>query len=399
MSQSLRIAIDARLTTGAPGGLMQVVIGMAHGLSRLDDGNEEYSFLVRPDYDGWLDEYLGRNCRVQHCSTKRSWRRTIRKVANRFGRCRPEVAHSDGCVERNGFDGVHFLLAMGFKTRLPNVYHVHDLQHLHYPEHFCRRTLAVRSVVFDTLCRQASRVFTMTNWGKQDLVQRIGMPAEKVAVVPWGSVLSAYSEPSPTELKKIQDKYQLAQPFAFYPAKAYPHKNHLGLLQAVAQLRDRHGLILPLLFSGAQGVASNAIERTIADLGLGNQVRHLGFVEPDVVAALFRLCHCLVFPSLFEGWGLPITEAMSLRKPIACSNATCLPEVARDAAIYFDPRRPEEIAEALARIWIDVGLRQQLACSAEDVAATLTWENTARQFRSHYRDLFGSKANQTAAVA
>jgi glycosyltransferase involved in cell wall biosynthesis len=395
----LRIAIDARLTPTAPGGVLQVVIGMAHGLSQLTDGDEKYSFLVEAAYDGWLDAYVGDNCRIVRADGAAQVTKSLRNLSVRLGLAKLAVPKSDGMIERHGFDGIHFLLPMGFRTCLPSVYQIHDLQHLHFPEYFHRRTRLLRDAMYNTLCGQASRIFTMTNWGKLDLVKRLRVSADKVTVVPWGSVLNAYSEPSPAQLDQVRNEFGLAEPFAFYPAKAYPHKNHKRLLQAVARLRDVENLRVPLILSGADGAASATIEKTIAGLRLEDQVRHLGFVDGPTMAALFNLCHGVVFPSLFEGWGLPVTEAMSLQKPIACADATCLPEVARDAAVYFDPYDVPSIAEQIARVWTDNRLRDQLQQRAVQVAGALTWENTARQFRSHYRNIFGAAVRKHTAAA
>jgi glycosyltransferase involved in cell wall biosynthesis len=393
----LRIAIDARMTPTAPGGVLQVLIGMAHGLSQLTDGDEEYTFLVKSPYDGWLDKYLGDNCRTLRVASPPST--SFQQLMTRLGLRRPVVPKSDGAIEQHEFDGIHFLLPMGFRTCIPSFYQIHDLQHLHFPENFLRRTRQLRDAMYATMCDQAHRVFTMTDWGKRDVVRRLQIDPEKVSVVPWGSVLGAYSKPSRQQLDRVRDKFKLREPFAFFPAKAYPHKNHERLLQAIARLRDDQNLIVPIVLSGAPGAASPRIEQTITQLHLDGQVRHLGFVDPSDVTALFYLCRCLVFPSLFEGWGLPLTEAMSLEKPIVCADATCLPEVARDAAVYFDPNNVQSIAHQLSRIWNDEKLCQRLAQKARVVVESLTWHNTAHQFRTQYRNAFGNTHAPHSAAA
>ncbi|MEE3220870.1 MAG: glycosyltransferase, partial [Planctomycetota bacterium] len=105
------------------------------------------------------------------------------------------------------------------------------------------------------------------------------------------------------------------------------------------------------------------------------------------------------FPSLFEGWGLPITEALSLKRPIACANAACLPEVAGDAAAYFDPLNVKSIAYQIRQVWTNAELRKRLAQNARGVVRNLTWKNTAQQFRAHYRDIFGGNSARHAVAA
>ncbi|MFP6614341.1 MAG: glycosyltransferase family 1 protein [Pirellulales bacterium] len=392
-----RIAIDARMTPTSPGGVLQVVIGMAHGLSQLTDGNEEYTFLVDSSYDGWLDVYLGDNCQLLQVGFTSSV--TLRSAAARMGFAKPAVPKSDGTVERQGYDGIHFLLPMGFRTRVPSFYQIHDLQHLHFPENFSRRTRLLRDAMYAAMCGQATRVFTMTAWGKQDAVDRLRLEPEKIDVVPWGSVLSAYREPSSEKLDQVCNKYRLNGPFALFPAKAYAHKNHGRLLKAIARLRDQEQLRVPLVLCGAPGAATASIDRTIARLCLKDQVRHLGFVGSDDITALFHRCHCVVFPSLFEGWGLPITEALSLKRPIACANAACLPEVAGDAAAYFDPLNVKSMAYQIRQVWTNAELRKRLAQNARGVVRNLTWKNTAQQFRTHYRDIFGGNSARHTVAA
>jgi glycosyltransferase involved in cell wall biosynthesis len=385
----MRVAIDARLTSRAPGGVWQVVVGLAHGFSQLLDGDERYCFLVHESYDGGLDGYLGDNCEIVRMGPSERGFGVWRTLSRRAQAWWPRVPKSDGMLEQQSVDGVHFLLPIGFRTNVPCVYQIHDLQHLHFPEYFRTSTRRLRRIVFPEMCRQASRVFTMTNWGKQDAVEKLDLPPDKVTVVPWGSVLSAYGEPSRATVHRLQTDLGVGGPFAYFPAKAYPHKNHVRLLQAVARLRDEFHVRIPLILSGAEGAATPSIICEIERLGLADQVRHVGYVAPAVVSALFRCCRCLVFPSLFEGWGLPVTEALSLRKPIVCARATCLPEVAQDAAAYFDPDDVESIARGLLRVWTDNEYRAGLQDRAASVAAELTWQNTARQFRTHYRQLFG----------
>lgn len=389
MTDGLRIAIDARLSSRAPGGVRQVVVGLAHGFSQLSDGNERYCFLVHNGYDGWLDAYLGGNCKIVRTGNTARGFRIWQTLSGRALGLWPRVPKSERTMERRHFDGVHFLLPIGFRTDVPSVYQIHDLQHLHFPEYFQASTRRLRRIVFPAMCRQASRVFTMTNWGKKDAVEKLGLAPEQLAVVPWGSVLSAYGDPSPEALDRVKKDLDIHEPFAYFPAKAYPHKNHVRLLQAIARLRDEFHVRIPLILSGAEGAATPSIIFETERLGLAGQVRHVGYVAPEVVSSLFRCCRCLVFPSLFEGWGLPVTEALSLRKPIVCADATCLPEVARDAAAYFDPYDVESIARELLRVWTDDGHRARLQDRAPAVAAERTWENTARQFRTHYRQLFG----------
>src|SRR5439155_3517680 len=147
--------------------------------------------------------------------------------------------------------------------------------------------------------------------------------------------------------------------YIVYPAQTWPHKNHLRLIEALADLRQR-GTTIPLVSTGRATEHMGAIRRRVDELGLGSQVRFLGYLAPAEFDAVLARATALVFPSLFEGWGLPVVEAFALGIPVACSNAAALPEVARSAALLFDPHNTEAIARSVLRVWQDEALRDEL---------------------------------------
>jgi glycosyltransferase involved in cell wall biosynthesis len=284
-------------------------------------------------------------------------------------------------------DVVHFLTQQGFTTRVPSLYTPHDLLHLHHPEFFTPADLNRRERVYRGLCAQAWLVTVMTPWGRNDLIEQYGLEPERVRVVPWGAPLPA-TDDAPT--KDIRERYGLPTRFALYPAHTWPHKNHERLLEALAILRDRHGLRVPLVCTGHQDVHAERIHDRVTRLGLGGQVQTLGRVSSADLLALYRLARCLVFPSLFEGWGMPVFEAFASSLPVVCSTATSLPDQTRGAAVLFDPLDVEEMALAVASVWEDDRLRARLVASGQDRVRTLTWRRTAVAYRALYRELGGS---------
>ena len=132
-----------------------------------------------------------------------------------------------------------------------------------------------------------------------------------------------------------------------------------------------------------------AVKRRVRELDLEEQVRFLGYVDEAALTALYRTATGLVFPSQFEGWGLPVVEAFAFGLPVAASNATVLPEVAGDAALCFDPSDTRAMADAIARIWTDEELRSSLRARGLARVANLSWDRTARTFRALYRKVAG----------
>jgi glycosyltransferase involved in cell wall biosynthesis len=147
------------------------------------------------------------------------------------------------------------------------------------------------------------------------------------------------------------------------------------------------GMALTLLVAGA--VFARLDRRRLRDLGLDNQVQFVGFVSPLEVNVLYRTCRAVVFPTLFEGWGLPVSEGFAAGVPVACSRVTCLPEQSGGGALLFDPRDTADLARAVAEVWRDEALRTRLVARGREVVARLTWDRTAELFRAHYRRTAG----------
>ena len=394
LSRPLRVCIDARLGEGRFGGVEQLVIGLAAGLSRLDDGDGEYLFLTLPEHDEWLRPYLGGPCRVLHPHRGHLSRRS-RAVARGLLERLPgiglsfAVRPSDGTVERAGADIIHFPFQDAFITDVPSIYQPHDLQHLHLPDLFSPWVRARRERVYRTHSSRAALVVAMTSWGKRDFVANHDLPPEKVTVVPGGSVLREYPPPTDRDLGDLRSRLSLPESFLLYPAQTWPHKNHERLLEALASIRDEHGVSVTLVCPGKQTGDYRQIQDLIGRLGLQSLTRFPGFVTALELRGLYELATGLIFPSRFEGWGLPICEAFDAGLPVASSTATGLPDVVGDAGLLFDPESTDQIADAVKRIWTDEELRRSLAERGRERSQLFSWDHTARLFRAHYRRIGG----------
>lgn len=399
----ITVVLDARFASGESGGVESVVIGLASGLSSLVDGDESYRFLTYAGKDDWLRPFLSGPCTAltvpappSRSDDRPAWRRTVsgylpssvkRGARSLTGpRVSPPPA-SDGTLERSQADLMHFTFQNGFLTTVPSIYHPHDLQHLHLPDYFDPREFRRREVWYRRLCRQAAMVAVASTATQQDVMQHYGLPSGKVQVVPLAPVTGQYREPAAAELRETAEKLGLPSAFILYPAQTWPHKNHLGLIDALASLRDEHDLVVPLICTGALNSFYPAIQQRVLDLDLSDEVRFLGFVPPQQLRNLYGLARAVVVPSLFEAASAPLWEAFLSGVPAACSNVTSLPAQAGDAALIFDPRQPAEIAAAVARVWRDDDLRACLVERGRSRVSTFTWARTARHFRSHYRRL------------
>jgi len=287
---------------------------------------------------------------------------------------------------------MHFTFQSGFRTELPSIYQPWDLQYVHLPQFFTPRERALRESIYAQMCEQAELVVVASEWARDDVVSHFGLPESKVHVIPVGPLVELFERPDDDALTRVRARYDLPpRAFAFYPAQTFPHKNHIALLDALAIVRDRDKIEIPLVCAGRLNNHYPVIEQRVRRLKLGDAVRFLDYVDPSEMPALYRLASCLVFPSKFEGWGMPVHEAFDAGTPVACSTATSLPEVAGDAALLFDPDNVDDIAAAVVRIWQDDSLRTQLAEAGRRRVREFSLERTAREFRARYRLLAGAQ--------
>jgi glycosyltransferase involved in cell wall biosynthesis len=399
--KTLQVCVDARLTPGASGGIEQVVIGLANGFANMLDGHENYHFLTFPGRDRWLRPYITGPCKILH--TRLPFRAKLQTLLNsvpgaaglamillkRFGNTINLLPPSDGTIEAAEIDIMHFTFQSAFLTTIPNIYHPWDLQHVHLPFFFAEHERLIRETKFRTYCNQAQVVTVASRWMKKEFVKHLGLQQSKVKVIPMAPSVDAYPVPIEEDLAMARQKFGLPKSFLFYPAKTWGHKNHIGLFEALSILRVQHGLTLSLVCSGGTTPFFSEIRDRMKKLDLASQVRFIGFVTPLELVSLYRLSRCVIFPSKYEGWGLPITEAMRLGVPVACSALPVLREQAGDAALFFDPGDPQAIAGALCHLWTEQDLHKSLSVKGIAQASRFSWDRTARIFRAHYRMLAG----------
>jgi glycosyltransferase involved in cell wall biosynthesis len=403
--KNLQIGINAQLLPASgSGGVESIVIGLVHALGQLNDGPEEYTIIGPWQDPTWLEPYIGPNQRIvrgprpaeyllgRSMGALRSPARKLRDFLVRslgISGLQHQVPISSGFYESLGCDVIHFCYQQFVICARPTIYNAHDLQHLHYPQFFSPSTIAGRETIYPAGCHFAHTVVAISYSTKADVVRHYHVSPDKVQVIPWAPPTQTYPEPTPDALATIREKYRLSTPFAFYPAMTWPHKNHIRLLEALALLRDRDHLKVYLVCSGYKNEFWHNIESRIAAYELHDQVKFLGLVPPEDLRAIYRQAQFVVFPTLFEGAGLPVLEAWQEGTPIACSNVTSLPEYAGDAALLFDPFSVEAIAGAVARMATNPDLCETLRERGALRLKAFSWERTAKAYRAVYRRAAG----------
>lgn len=229
-------------------------------------------------------------------------------------------------------------------------------------------------------------VAVASEWGRRDLINQYGIPSEKIVVFSGAAPLDAYRHESlGSNWHSVKRKYLLPERYLFYPAQTFQHKNHINLLRALAHLKNKFGLIVPLVCSGKTTDYFTIIQRSIRNLAIDDQVWFVGFVSTGELVLLYENAEIVVFPSQFEGLGMPLLEAFSSQKPIISSSVTCLPEYGGDGAIYFENDSPESMAMTIKRLWQDPELQRIMISRGKRQLDKYSWANTAHMFRQYYK--------------
>lgn len=280
-------------------------------------------------------------------------------------------------ARRRGVDLVHHMGGIEpFLVTTPTVLTIHDLQPLALPEHFTRTKRSFHRVVLPWSVRRAGHIVTLTEYTRADLHRRLGVDPDKVTVVPSG-VETGLPPVDSTVVAHVRARYGVADcPYFLYPAITYPHKNHEVLIAALDVLRAR----VPnakLVLTGGVAQREIALAEQARRRGLLGAVVRTGRIPVADLDALYRGAVALTFPSMFEGFGLPVLEAMARRCPVIAADATALPEVIGDAGVLLAPDDPAAWADAMAMLIESPRRAAELAAAGHARAQMFSWADAA----------------------
>lgn len=286
------------------------------------------------------------------------------------------------------FHAPHYVLPPLVPCR--SVVTIHDCIHLMFPQYLPNALAHTYARAQITLAaRRATRVMTVSESSKRDILRYVNISPDKIDVI-YNSYDERFAAP-PDEgmVNRIRERYQLHDPFVLYAGNVKPHKNIERLIEAFYLVR-RQGLDhLRLVLIGDDISRYAALRRAVHRHQLHHCVRFLGFMPEESLVALYRLASVFVFPSLYEGFGLPPLEAMACGTPVVTSNVSSLPEVAGDAALLVNPYDPEDIADAIRRVVTDEALASELRRRGRARAAQFSWESAARKVHAIYEAVGG----------
>jgi glycosyltransferase involved in cell wall biosynthesis len=295
---------------------------------------------------------------------------------------RGEQLHLPGLAKRAGVELVHSLATTGpGRGAFRRVVTVHDLIYKVHPEaHFGLISMGM-SVLVPLSVKRATRVIAVSQSTRDDLVEHLDVEPGRIDVVPNGVGTPPAIEPVPES--KLREQLGAGErPIVLCTSAKRPHKNLMRLLDAVASIPPERRPLTVL--TGYPTQHEDDLRERAAALGIAGDVRILGWVPQAELEALYAAATCLVFPSLYEGFGLPVLEAMARGLPVASSDRSSLPEVADDAALLFDPEDTNAIAAAIERLLADPGERERLAALGRAQAARFTWRACAEATVASY---------------
>jgi glycosyltransferase involved in cell wall biosynthesis/2-polyprenyl-3-methyl-5-hydroxy-6-metoxy-1,4-benzoquinol methylase len=347
------VAIDLTpiLPGGENGGAKQLVLALLDGFSTKQ--RHQYLLLTsernHEDFARYEQFGMRRLCVTGGVSAQRDLTFRLRRIASRG------LALA-GARGRLGHEGVDLLFCpmtdpVHAEPGIPTVSIVYDLQHVAYPSFFTPVEREHRRRFFERLKQTADSIVCISEFSRSVLIEHVGVEPERVTAIPI-AVHHRLPDLSPAQVEEVRRKYGIGDhPYALYPANFWAHKNHRVLFVALARFfRDHPDTSLHVVLVGSLLDQADAVREAIDTMGLTERVHVLGYVPEEDLAALWKGTFCLLFPSLYEGFGIPVLEAMRYGKPVICSGVASLPEVGGEAVRYIDPRKPGTIVEALREL-------------------------------------------------
>ena len=367
------VCIDLSAAAQERAGLGRYAASLAHALLALDVPLEAFVNDLRGSR---LPQTLSAlPTRSAHLPRK-PWR--LRAAATYFGGPSLDRVFADASV----FHATEHLLPR--LSHVPSVFTLHDIAYLRYPQYHLLQNRLFLSLMMPRFLAQAQRIITISESTRREALSCYPLDPAKIEVIPEGVEPRFRPEPDSNRQAQIRARYALPDRFILFVGTIEPRKNLRTLLDAYAALRP-NAPDVGLVIAGGKGWLYADFFDHLRALGLESQVQLTGFVPDDDLPALLSAAETFVYPSVYEGFGLPPLEAMACGVPVVCSNASSLPEVVGDAGLLVSPDNPRAWVEALDQVLTDPALRLDLRSRGLARARQFTWEAAARQTLAVYQ--------------
>lgn len=377
----MRIGINAQLCSPSSSyrnaGVSRYVRNLVHSIGAMEHAAETHLFLPGSNRDPFPA-----SCKLHH----RAW-----QPENPLARIAWEQFVLPGLIRRLNLDVFHspmHVLPVVCPTR--SVVTIHDLTFMLYPETF--PSLQRRYLEFCTrrAVEKADAVIAVSECTRQDIIRLLDGEPERVFTTVEAAD-DSFVPASSEKIEEIRHRYAMGDLSVLYVGTLEPRKNIPTLLSAFDRVRKAIGSDCGLVLAGGKGWLYDEVFRRIEALGLEDSVRLIGYVPKEDLPALYSGATAFVYPSLYEGFGLPPLEAMACGTPVITSNASSLPEVVGDAGIMVDPHSVEELADAILKVLCDADIRQQMISRGLERAKGFSWQETARRTLKVYEDAWQGK--------
>lgn len=370
----MRVAIDARIVHYTRAGIGQYALHLTDALASLATDTEFILLQHRKDH-----KPLVARPNVQRLGLLTPSHHRLEQLMLRVelpARLRAHVLHSTDFIPPLWVDSFRSVIT------------VHDLAFLNWP-HFLTEDSAHYYGQVDHAVHRADRIIAVSESTKADLIERLGVPKEKIAVV-YEAADPLFRPMERCEaLAALRGRFPLPDEFILFVSTIEPRKNVNALLRAYHRLREDYKVTAALVLAGSIGWLSEQVFEEVDQLGLREHVIFLGRVETEDLLYLYNAAQCLAHPAFYEGFGLTPLEAMACGTPVVVSNVSSLPEVVGDAALLIDPNNDEELAVAIHRLLADSALRNALRLKGLARASAFSWRRAAEQTLAVYRQALG----------
>lgn len=262
----------------------------------------------------------------------------------------------------------------------PTVGTIHDFSSLHVAKKYDSSRMFYIKHVLPFLARRLTHVLTVSESSKRDIVEYAKVPEDRVTVTPLAVDHRRYRRDRKLSQQRIQECLGLSGPYLLYVSRIeHPGKNHVRLIEAFDQLKQTEQIPHRLVFAGSDWSGAEIVHEKARKSRFSDQILFTGFVPDEDLLDLYACADMLVFPSLYEGFGLPVLEAMASGTPVACAAASSIPEVAGDAASYFNPHDTDEMADAIWKLVSEPTFRNQCVERGRQRCQGFTWKATAQK--------------------
>ncbi|MFT5815558.1 MAG: glycosyltransferase involved in cell wall biosynthesis [Psychroserpens sp.] len=357
-----------------------------HTIGQQATGNETYisgllnAFKKHPQTDLHFTYYHSRSLK------DKKWPGTYKKLSPQSPFLRIPLS-TPYALYRDNIDVSHFQYFHPLLSPCPAVVTIHDLSFEHHPEFFSPLMRNALRYLAPIMAKRAAHIITVSKATKQDLIEKYKLPSDKISVIYNSTSSSFHNQYKHSLLIERIARFNLPRPFVVSVGNLGPRKNQHRLIRCFSNLVENGDIDFDLVLVGQPVYKANAILDEIKKTKAKGRIHVTGFVNQDELVALYNLAMFSIYPSLFEGFGLPILESMACGTPVITSNCSCMPEIAKDAALLINPRDDDDLSSAMLELSTNSALREKLVTSGLQRTSDFSWERAADRTINVYRNI------------